>query len=55
MRSILDIVELGGILGVAFSAAVFVEWVLLQAIFRAIAAGLRPAVIRQSAFRKKMC
>lgn len=46
MQSILDFVELGGLLGLAFSIAVVIEWALLQAIFRGIAVGLRPAAIR---------
>jgi hypothetical protein len=45
MQSVLEIAELGGLLGLTFSLAVLVEWALLRAIFRAIAAGLRPAVI----------
>jgi hypothetical protein len=46
MQSILDFVELGGLLGLAFSIAVVIEWALLRAIFRGIAVGLRPAAIQ---------
>jgi hypothetical protein len=45
MQSVLEIAEMGGLLGLMFSLAVLVEWALLRVIFRAIAAGLRPAAV----------
>ena len=54
MQSIFEIAELAGLMGLTFSLAVLVEWVLLQGIFRAIAAGLQPAVspVREIGTRK---
>lgn len=54
MRSIIEIAELAGLLGLTFSFAVIVEWALLRGIFKTIAAGLEPAVNRipESAARK---
>jgi hypothetical protein len=45
MQTLLEFAELSGLLGLAFSVAVLLEWALLRAIFEAIAAGLRPARI----------
>jgi hypothetical protein len=45
MQSVLEIAELGGLLGLTFSLALLLEWALLRAILRAIAAGLRPVAV----------
>jgi Kef-type K+ transport system membrane component KefB len=45
MQTILELAELSGLLGLAFSVALLFEWALLRAIFGAIAAGLRPATV----------
>ena len=45
MQSVLELAEMGGLLGLMFSLVVLVEWALLRVIFRAIAAGLRPAAV----------
>jgi hypothetical protein len=43
MKSAFEFAEFISVMGSAFFLALFLEWVLLQGIFRALSAGLHPA------------
>ena len=44
MKEVLETAEIAALMGLMFSFALLVEWAALQAFFKAINAGLRPAV-----------
>ena len=43
MKNLLESVEITALMGLTFSFALLVEWAALQAFFKALTAGLRPA------------
>jgi hypothetical protein len=44
MKEVLETAEIVALMGLMFSFALLVEWAALQAFFKAMSAGLRPAV-----------
>ncbi len=44
MREVIEMTEIVALMGLMFSFALLVEWAALQAFFKAMSAGLKPAV-----------
>ena len=52
MRDIIEAVEIAALMGATFSFALLVEWAALQAFFKALTTGLKPAVAYKTEGRK---